>query len=111
MLTAAYFVALAFLIGAAVYDVTLTERGLRAKLAEEGNTLMTSLFGPTPATVDYYLVEVLIWSLLSVPAIFGFIIPWSPGLFWSMGGYISYGIKHVIGGREWAALLNKEAGK
>jgi len=105
ILTVLFVTSLLFLIGAATFDFTETERGLAAKVALEGNTWMTGLFGPTPSLLDYFSVDFAIWACLSVPAIFGWVVLWPLGLYLSIGTFIGYGVKHLQGGFAWKALL------
>jgi len=94
--------AFAFAIGCNIYDATMTEKGLAAGLAVEENTW---LVGSTPKAWQLYARDIPIIFLASALSIIG-LFTHNPTLFYAgLAGPIVAGAKHIVGGREWAALL------
>jgi len=93
----------AFALGCQAYDTYMTEKGLKAGVAIEGNSW---LVGPKPSALALSLRDVPITLLTAIPALVAFHFD-NTGLFYaSLAGPIAVGIKHILGGRSWAALLN-----
>lgn len=100
MLTAILILA-AFAIAAAVYDVTMTRRGLRAGVAVESNAIIVALGGPRPSALVLYLESLAEIAL----AVFVALVP-NPALHGiGLASLAVLGVKHIQGGREWRYLL------
>lgn len=87
-----------------VYDTVMSEKGIKAGLAVEKN--FTWLYGTDkPSALQYYAVNIPIIFLASALSIIG-LFTHNPTLFYAgLAGPIVAGAKHIVGGREWAALL------
>lgn len=62
----ALLAAVAFAIGCDIYDVVLTEKGIKAGVAVEGNTF---LVGSKPSALALYLRDSLAIGAATVPAV------------------------------------------
>jgi hypothetical protein len=87
-----------------VYDVMMTEKGLRAGVAVEGNTW---LVGEKPTAMALYLRDNLSLVLSSLPAIVMLFLHNTPLAYGCSAAPVAYGVKHIIGARKWAKLLKK----
>jgi hypothetical protein len=105
-LTPWYFLAavLVFAIVCNIYDATMTEKGLAAHVAIEGNSW---LVGTTPKAWQLYARDIPIIFVAAAPSFVGYFTHQSVLYYMGLVGPIVVGIKHIIGGREWAALLKK----
>ncbi len=93
---------LAWAIGCDVYDITLTEKGIKAGVAVEGNTW---LVGTKPGAVALYLRDSLETGIATAPCILACIFNNAP-LFWGfLIAPLLSGVKHILGGKQWATLL------
>jgi len=91
-------------VAAEIFDVTMTEKGLKAGVALERNTW---LVGSKPSAKALYLRDLLIivpflaLGLVAVhfkhPIVYGFIAPLAVRA-----------VQHIKGGLEWKKLLSKE---
>jgi hypothetical protein len=96
--------AFAFAIGCNIYDTVMSVKGIKAGVAVEAN--FTWLYGTDkPSALQYYAVNIPIIFLASALSIIG-LFTHNPTLFYAgLAGPIVAGAKHIVGGREWAALL------
>jgi len=98
----ALVIALAWAIGCDIYDVTLTEKGIKAGVAVEGNTFLVS---SKPSAVALYLRDSLVTGIAATPCVLACIL-YSQPLFWGfLIAPVLSGVKHILGGRQWATLL------
>ncbi len=95
-------VGLAWAIGCDIYDVTLTEKGIKAGVAVEGNDW---LVGAKPSAVALYLRDSLETGLATTPCILALIFNSSPFFWAGIVAPVLVGVKHIMGGRQWATLL------
>lgn len=98
-------VALAVAVAGDIYDVTMTEKGLQAKVAVEGNTF---LVGDKPSARALFLRDGVILALCMVPTLLSFYkLHNAPIGYGSLvvPGY--YGVDHMLGGLAWRKLLKK----
>jgi hypothetical protein len=94
--------ALAFAIGCTVYDVTMSEKGLKAGVAVEAN--YTWLYGTKPTALQYYAVFIPIVLATAGVSVAGHYLG-NIGLFYGgLAAPIAVGIQHIVGGLEWRAL-------
>jgi hypothetical protein len=99
-----YAVSVAAAVAANAYDIYITEKGIKAGVAVEGNDW---LVGPKPSALALYLRDGLInlpFIVLPIVAhVFG-----NAGLaYGSLAGPVVIVIKHVLSGRAWAKLMKK----
>jgi hypothetical protein len=95
--------AVAFDLGANVYDVRETERGLKAGVAVEGNTW---LVGTHPSARALYGRDLLVLGLASTPSIIFHLLHKRPLFYGGLAGPIVYGVEHIQGGNSWKRLLH-----
>ena len=104
MLALLILISVAFCEACGVYDVVMTEKGLKAGVAVEGNDW---LVGQKPSAVALYLRDNLTLALCVLPSLLAGLwahnLPVAYGLAFMP---IPYGIHHIQGGRAWAKLLN-----
>ena len=94
-------IALVFAILCNIYDATMTEKGIAAEVAVEGNTW---LIGPKPKAWQLYARDIPIIFLASTLSFVGYFTH-NPALFYAgLVGPIVAGVKHLQGGLEWRAL-------
>ncbi len=93
---------LAALAGTTVYDVLMTEKGLKAGVAVEGNTW---LVGSKPTAITLYLRDSLTAVLATAPSIVTYAMGSTAGAYGLLIMPVVYAVKHVLGGRQWAKLL------
>jgi len=109
LLTTVFLVVLIANILATVYDVVKTEQGLKKGVGQEGNEIVTNLFGAKPGSLQLYL-----WNFVFTGAFSTAVILWgfgptsvlgllSKGLFFSFIGVDA--ARHYLGGRLWDHLL------
>jgi hypothetical protein len=96
-------VALAFAVLCDVYDVTETEKGIKAGLGVEANTFWVGT--DKPSATALYLRDGAIIALSALIPILALIFHTTPLFLAGLGGPIVAGILHLKGGRQWAALL------
>lgn len=98
-----FFAALAFCIAGASFDIIMTNRGLRANLAVEGNGWIVKLFGNKPSLLQLCLYEVGKVGMICAPT-----LGWNnPALVGgSIGGLLAVGGLHIIGALKWRLLLS-----
>ena len=98
-------VSLALGVAGDVYDVIMTEKGLKAGVAVEGDTW---LIGSTkPSALALYLRDSLVLALCVAPtALCATVFHNLPLAYGALAGPVAYGAKHVLGGLQWRTLLN-----
>lgn len=101
---AAFITALAFAVAGDIYDVTLTEKGIKAGVAVEGNTFLVKNNKPT--AVALYLRDSLVTGLATAPSIIALAYGNKALFYGFLVGPIVSGVKHVGGGLAWRKLLN-----
>jgi hypothetical protein len=95
--------ALAFAVGCDIYDVVLTERGIKAGVAVEA---FDWLVGSKPTAVALYLRDSLITAFAMLPAIVvGLVFHNQAAFYGCLAAPVVLGIKHIRGGRAWTNLL------
>lgn len=100
-----YAVAVAAALCANAYDIVVTEEGIKAGVAVEGNDW---LVGPKPSALALYLRDGLInLPFIALPLV-SHILGNDPLAYGSLAGLAVIAIKHVMGGRAWAKLLLKK---
>lgn len=95
--------ALGFAIAADIYDVVLTEKGIKAGVAVEGNTF---LVGQKPSAVALYLRDSLVTGIATTPCILALVYGNKPLFYGFLVAPVVAGVKHIRGGRAWRNLLN-----
>lgn len=95
---------LTFAFASEAYDTYMTEKGLKAGVAIEGNSW---LVGQKPSALALTLRDATIILLTGVPSA---IALYYGSVFYYSGLVVPVvrGVQHIIGGREWAALLRKK---
>ena len=99
--------ALAFAIVADHYDISETEKGIKAGVAVEGNTWLIGTDKPTAGQL--YKRDLLVIGLSATPSVLAHIFR-APALFY--GGLsmpVVLGVKHISGGNQWKRLLQGQA--
>ena len=103
-----YFLALAAVLAAMeaanIYDVIMTEKGLKAGVAVEGNTW---LVGSKPSATALYLRDSLVNLLATAPSLVSLVLGSTPAAYGFLICPAISGIKHVLGGLAWNKLLKK----
>ena len=97
--------AVAAIVGIAgdVYDVTMTERGIKAGIAVEDNDW---LVGSKPSAVALYLRDGLVFAMCVIPAVvFATVAHNVPLGYGALVAPVVFGVKHILGGLQWRKLL------
>ena len=98
----AFILALLIVAASDLYDVTMTEKGIKKGVSVEA---FTWLVGDKPSAVALYLRDWLIIAFASIPAAVGLVLH-SP-IFWgSLTAYAVLAARHINGGLQWRTLLN-----
>lgn len=93
-----------FCVVADIFDVTMTQKGLKAGVAVEGFTMFV---GEKPTARALYIRDGLFLAAFSAPSVWG-VVTGNPALAIPMCiGPIIYAWKHILGGRAWKKLLTK----
>lgn len=100
MFLALYIAALAVGVAGNIYDVVLTERGIKAGVAVEANG-----DNPKPTAEILYLKNFGWYAAVALPAGLVSLVN-LPVAFGLLVAPILYGVKHYLGGREWQRLLD-----
>lgn len=95
-------IALLFAFGCDIYDVTMTEKGLKAGVAVEG---FDWLVGDKPSARALYLRDALVIAFATAPAVVFLAIHNAPLSYAGLVGPAIAGIKHIMGGLAWKKLL------
>jgi uncharacterized membrane protein YczE len=109
MLIIALLITFAWAVGCLLFDALNTNKGLRAGIAQEGNSLVTFLSRTqTPKLWQLLTIEGTVRVLLLLAA---FLLPTPVDLphCWhacSLGVFIAYGLKNIQGGRQWRWMFN-----
>lgn len=86
-----------------VYDVTMTEKGLKAGIAVEANDW---LVGSKPSAVSLYLRDGLVFAMCVIPAVvFAAVAHNVPLGYGALVAPVVFGVKHILGGLQWRKLL------
>jgi hypothetical protein len=88
----------------AVYDARQTEKGLKAGVAVEGNTW---LVGQHPSFRALESRDILYTSFLVTPSVLSYVFHNTPFFFGGLAAPVTYGIKHIQGGKQWQTLLDE----
>jgi hypothetical protein len=96
-----FSIAVGFCFLAGLFDDIESERGIKAGVAIEG---FQWLIGPKPSFRAYFLRDSLLLALVTAPSLVLHFVH-SPAAIAALVAPVVYGIKHVIGGREWLPLL------
>jgi hypothetical protein len=95
--------AVAFAFGCDIYDVTETEKGIKAGLGVEANTFWVGT--DKPSATALYLRDGAVIALSALGSILALVLHVTPLFFAGLVGPVIAGILHLKGGREWALLL------
>jgi hypothetical protein len=90
-----------FAVACDIYDVTMTEKGIKAEVGVEANDW---LVGSKPSAVALYLRDCVIISLTATPAAVAFAYHDSIG-YGLLAAPVVAGVKHILGGLAWKKLL------
>jgi len=96
--------AVAFELLAAHYDISETEKGLKAGVAVEGNTF---LVGQHPSAAALWGRDALMLGITATPSTLAYIFRNQPFYYGGLAALIVLGAKHIQGGDEWKSLLQK----
>jgi hypothetical protein len=94
----------AFGLAGQIYDMILTERGLKAGVAIEANDW---LVGKHPTAKALYLRDVTILTISTLPSVLALVFGSAPLALGFSVVPIVFGVKHILGGLAWARLLKK----
>ena len=98
-----FLVALAFLLGAAAFDMIETRRCIVAGVAVEKNTW---LVGPTPTTRALLLKELVQSGVIVTVAVLGLLLN-EYVLIAGIVSMVTFGVKHIKGGYAGYKFLHK----
>ena len=104
-MTILFLIALAGLVATTQYDVSMTDKGIRAGVSVEGNKLIVKLFGPKPTLLQDYVGAALLDSFMLAPAVIGLVFHNVVFFGLGMGAMLGYSARHVRGGLAWKKLL------
>jgi hypothetical protein len=93
--------AVGFCFLAGLFDDIESERGIKAGVAIES---FQWLVGPKPSFRAYFLRDLLLLAAVTAPSLV-LHFAHSPAALAALVGPVVYGVKHIFGGRAWAALL------
>jgi hypothetical protein len=96
--------AIAVAVSGNIYDVVLTERGLKAKVGVEG---WDEFIGANPSTRALYIRDAAFTAPFVVLPLVSYLLGNTPLAYGTLAGPVVAGIKHVMGGMKWAKLLKK----
>jgi hypothetical protein len=102
MFLTVFGISLAAAIAADIYDVTLTEQGLKKGVAQEGYTW---LVGSKPSTRALYLRDALVTAMVAAVPLVLFLKGSTPVAYGTLSAFGVLVIKHIQGGLKWKALL------
>jgi hypothetical protein len=97
-----FSICLAAAVATDIYDVIMTEKGLKKGLALEA---FTWLVGPKPSALKLYLRDSLVTGLVAAVSLIIFLTGVQAAAFGMLSGLVVLAIKHIHGGRQWAKLL------
>jgi len=81
-------------------DYVISDKGVAAKDAQEGNSLVTYLFGSHPSLAEYILYAIGEAGVLSLPLLLMFVsVPL--GFCGALAGWGVMTVKHFIAYRQW----------
>jgi len=92
----------AAVVASDVYDVSMTQKGLKAGVAVEG---FTWLVGSKPSALALYLRDTLCEALSIAPTVFCHLAGADPAAYGLLIAPGVYAVKHVLGGLAWKKLL------
>lgn len=95
-----YIAALALAAAGTIYDVVLTERGIKAGVGVEANDS-----NPKPSAKHLYLKNFAWLVGVSIPAGLVALVN-TPAALGLLVAPVVGGVKHYLGGREWQRLLD-----
>jgi hypothetical protein len=104
MFYAIYAVAVLAAVAAEVWDVTMTEQGIKAGVAVES---FDWLVGQKPTAEALFVRDLALIALASAPALVIYLCGGTPAAYGCILGTVAAGARHVQGAREWAKLLKK----
>jgi len=99
----AVVIALLFYIISSVMDYVISHVGTQRGVADEGNGIITELFGQKPSLGQYLLYALGEAVVLSIPALL-FLIAKPYGVCGLLATYGTMGVKHVIAYLQWKKL-------
>ena len=97
-----FSIAVGFCFLAGLFDDIESERGIKAGVAIEG---FQWLIGPKPPFRAYFLRDFLLLALVTAPSLALHFVHNAPLALAALVGPAVYGVKHIIGARQWVALL------
>lgn len=92
----------AFEVAANHYDISETEKGLKAGVAIEDYTW---LVGSRPSAGPLYARDLLTVGILATPSVLAYIFRRMDLFYGFLPGPVVMGYKHISGGNQWKALL------
>lgn len=105
----ALLISFAWAMGCLAYDAYMSDKGIRRGVAVEGNRMITWIAGTmTPTFWQLYAIDA---GVIRVPLLLLALFLPSPGGLpeaWraaGIGGFVSLGVKNILGGRKWARLM------
>ena len=98
-----FVVALAFCLGCTVFDITVSEKGIKAGVAVEAN--YTWLYGTDkPTALQYYAVSLPLVALACGASIAAYCLHNPAFYYGGLSGPAALGAKHIQGGLAWLKL-------
>ncbi len=95
---------LAAVVATGIFDVRMTEAGLKAGVAVEGNTF---LVGQKPSARALYLRDSLVTFASALPSLLAMLFHSQPFFYAGLILPVVYAVNHVRGGLGWRKLLKK----
>ena len=96
-----FSIAVGFCFLAQLFDDIESERGIKAGVAIEA---FTWLIGSKPSFRAYFLRDSLLLAAVAAPSLVLHFVH-SPAAPAALVAPVVYGVKHILGGREWLPLL------
>ncbi len=100
-----FAIAVALAVAADLYDVILTEKGLKAGVAVEGNSFLLGETNTKPTALQLYRRDAIVIAMASAPALAVYLMGAPDVAYGFLAGPVVAAIKHIQGGRAWAKLL------
>jgi hypothetical protein len=99
----ALFISFIWALACLLFDSYHTNKGIKEGVAVEGNPIITAIWGVKPKfwqlwSVDGTIRALMLAAALLLPAPADYQSAWYAVFF---GGFLSFGLKNIQGGRQW----------
>ena len=103
---AAFAAALTFEVATDRYDISQTEKGLKAGVAIEGNTFLLGTNKPTAGQL--WKIDAVFTAITITPSVLAYIFHKKEWFYAGLACPFAYGLRHIQGGKQWATLLKEK---